>query len=337
MTSVAVIGQGFVGGSLTTVLSERGLTVYTYDKTGKRVEGSSIPIDYKGDVTSISNLIDRCETVENRETNFSGIYFVCLPTPMKMDGSCDLSIVDGALEELASVSGERIAVIKSTVTPGSVDNWNKKFVDKGLYVVFCPEFLTEANALNDMRNQDRIILGGPRPWINKVKELFMLAFPQVPIHKTSAVNAEMVKYMINNFLAVKVSFANEIYQVCEKLLETGQDIDYDRIVELATLDKRLGNSHWKVPGPMPADDGTGRLLPGFAGSCFVKDLNSLIFLSKQLGVDPKVLSAAWQKNLEVRPERDWEKLKGRAVSQIEDNKNVGEQLQFDFIVPEKKS
>lgn len=334
MTSVAVIGQGFVGGSLTTVLAERGLDVFVYDKSWKRAPGAAGPPNaYKGPINSVSDLVQRSEDIKH----FSRIYFVCLPTPMKSDGSCDLSIVDGVLTELSKIPGERIAVVKSTVPPGSTDNWNKKFQNTGLTVIFCPEFLTEANALNDMRNQDRIILGGPRPHINRVKELFMLAFPQVPIHKTSAVNAEMVKYTINTFLTTKVLFANEMYQICEKLSEHGFDSDYDRIVELATLDKRLGTSHWKVPGPMPADDGSGRLLRGVSGSCFVKDLNSLIFFAKQLGIDPKVLSAVWQKNLEVRPERDWEKLLGRAVSQTEDNKNVGEQLQFDFIVSEKKN
>ena len=115
--------------------------------------------------------------------------------------------------------------------------------------------------------------------------------------------------MTNNFLAVKVSFANEMYQICQAL---GEDVDYDKVVEYAKLDPRLGNRHWAVPGPMP-NSITGQFCAGFSGSCFVKDLNSMISLSKSLNVDPKVMRAAWEKNLEVRPERDWEALKGRAV------------------------
>jgi len=106
-----------------------------------------------------------------------------------------------------------------------------------------------------------------------------------------------------------VLLADELNQICEKL-----NVDYDKVIEYATKDKRLGTSHWSVPGPMPADDGTGRLLKGFAGSCFVKDLNALISLAKSLGIDPKVMLAAWEKNLEVRPEKDWLNLKGRAVN-----------------------
>lgn len=311
--SIAVIGQGFVGGSLTTVFTERGFDVYAYDKAGKYAKGS---LPSHGDTVagypgSIAELI--VDNEEGGTPGFSKVYFVCLPTPMYEDGSADLSIVEGALKELAAVPGERIAVVKSTVPPGSVETWNKKFAETGLKVIFNPEFLTEANAVDDMRNQNRIILGGPRPWINKVKQVFEAAFPNVPIIKTSSTTAEMVKYVTNVHLAVKVALANEFYQICQALDNAGANIDYDKVIEYATFDKRLGNSHWKVPGPMPADD-TGEPAFGFGGSCFCKDINALISISKSLGVDPKVMSAAWDKNLEVRPQKDWLKLIGRAVS-----------------------
>jgi UDPglucose 6-dehydrogenase len=109
-------------------------------------------------------------------------------------------------------------------------------------------------------------------------------------------------------LATKVSFANEMKQICDKL-----DIDYDKVIEYATKDKRLGMSHWAVPGPMPANDGSGKLLPGYSGSCFVKDINALIHLAKELGIDPKVMNGSWLKNLEVRPGKDWMFLVGRAI------------------------
>jgi len=314
MKSIAVIGQGFVGGSLTTVMAERGLDVYVYDKAGKIATGGkhpratgrmgSLPVD------SIVDLVNRCEN----EKGFSNIYFVCLPTPMKESGQADLTIVEGALAELASAGQRsRIAVIKSTVPPGSTERWNAMFDGTGLHVIFNPEFLREASAVDDMRNQNRIVLGGPRPWINSVKQLFESIFPNVPIIKTSSSTAEMVKYVTNIHLAVKVSLANELYQICNALDGAGANIDYDKVIEYATLDERLGKSHWKVPGPMPADD-TGEPAMGWAGSCFIKDLNALMYVAKQLGIDPKTMSGAWEKNLEVRPQRDWEKLVGRAVS-----------------------
>jgi len=316
MKSIAVIGNGFVGGSLTTVFAERKFDVYVYDKAGKLASGGKHPHLYHGTlhpVNSIKELVDSCRDYKR----FSNIFFVCLPTPMCEDSSADLTIVEGALKELASVGGsERIAVVKSTVPPGSTEAWNKQFSPSGLHVVFNPEFLTEANALDDMRNQNRIVLGGPRPWINKVKQLFESAFPNVPIIKTSSSTAEMVKYVTNIHLAVKVSLANEFYQICQALDMNGANIDYDKVIEYATLDARLGKSHWKVPGPMPASD-TGEPAFGFAGSCFIKDLNALMFVARALGIDPKTMSGAWQKNLEVRPQRDWEKLVGRAVSNKE--------------------
>lgn len=311
--SVAVIGQGFVGGSLTTVFAERGFDVWVYDKTGKvAAGGQSVPGWAQPDLYSVERLIAHCENTNG----FSGIYFVCLPTPMFDDGSADLSIVEGVLKELASIPSDRVAVVKSTVPPGSTERWNKQFEGTGLRVIFCPEFLTEANALDDMRNQNRIILGGPRPYINKVKQVFEAAFPNVPVKKTSSTTAEMVKYVTNIHLAVKVALANEFYQVCEALDKKGANIDYDKVIEYATIDERLGKSHWKVPGPMP-DDITGKPAFGFAGSCFIKDLNALMSVCRDNGIDPKVMSGAWQKNLEVRPQRDWEKLVGRAVSKKE--------------------
>lgn len=312
--SIAVIGQGFVGGSLTTVFSECDFNVYTYDKAGKASVGSKNTFQFDDayrPAKSVAELVKICAQVPG----FTNIFFVCLPTPMFEDGEADLSIVEGVLTELSACPGERIAVVKSTVPPGSTEYWNKKYADTGLHVVFNPEFLTEANALNDMRNQNRIILGGPRPWINEVKMVFQTAFPGVPLIKTSSTTAEMVKYVTNCFLATKVSFANEMAQICNALDGNGFNVDYDKVVEYAKYDKRLGDSHWAVPGPVATHD--GRYVKGFGGHCFPKDLNALRYIAKKhCGVDTKVLDGVWEKNLEIRPpeDRDWEHMQGRAVS-----------------------
>ena len=124
----------------------------------------------------------------------------------------------------------------------------------------------------------------------------------------------MVKYVTNCFLAVKVSFANEISQICESLDKNGYNIDYDKVIEYAKFDQRIGESHWSVPGPVPTHD--GRYVRGFGGHCFPKDINALISVAKESGVNPTVMNAAWEKNLEVRGtnDRDWEHQIGRAVS-----------------------
>jgi UDPglucose 6-dehydrogenase len=307
--AIAIVGQGFVGGSLAQVIAEKGVTVYSYDKTGKMAPGATHPGIRP---INLTEFVVACE----KQNKFSKIYFVCLPTPMNADGSADLSIVESVLDELANVPGERIAVIKSTVPPGSVMKWNKKYSFNGLQVIFNPEFLREATALDDMRNQDRIILGGPRPYINKVKQFYGSVFPNVKIIKTSSSNAEMVKYVTNCFLATKVSFANEIYQICGALDKNGFDIDYDKVVEYALYDKRLGTSHWSVPSF--ETDEQGNNLMGFSLSCFPKDLNALKKIGKDLDVKTTILDATWEKNLEVRPQRDWEKMIGRAISEKKD-------------------
>lgn len=313
--SIGVIGQGYVGGSLTTVFAERGEPVYVFDKAGKCADGGLTEFPDRPSPGTIEEFVQACEALER----FSMIFFVCVPTPMYDDGSADLSIVDKVLDEIAaapSLSGsrDRIAVVKSTVPPGSVEGWNKKFADAGLHVIFNPEFLTEANALNDLREQDRIVLGGPRPYINEVRNLYQRLFPKIPIVKTSSTTAEMVKYLTNCMLAVKVSFANEIAQICEALDRDGLNIDYDKVVEYAKFDSRLGDSHWSVPGPVPTHD--GRYVRGFGGHCFPKDINALMSVASEYGVDPKVMRGAWEKTLELRgPEdRDWEFQVGRAVS-----------------------
>lgn len=311
--AISVIGSGFVGFNLAQVFFEKGLTVYSYDIAKKLPTGAQWPETLHGvpfPSENLTNFVVACE----QKDNFENVYFVCLPTPMLEDGDCDLSIIEGVLNELASVPGERIAVVKSTVPPGSTRRWNEIYNKQGLTIIHSPEFLREASALNDMRNQDRIILGGPKPQIDIVRNIFRVAFPNVPIYKTSSSNSEMVKYFTNTFLSVKVLFANEIYEICEKLFENGEDIDYDRIIELATLDKRINASHLQVPGPMPADDGTGKLLRGISGSCMCKDINALIALTKKIQVQSEILIASWAKNLRIRPQRDWEKLIGRAVS-----------------------
>jgi UDPglucose 6-dehydrogenase len=239
---------------------------------------------------------------------------------MYEDGSPDTSIVEDVLDLLSLApftadSSDRIAVIKSTIPPGSTERWNKTYNDRGLFVVCNPEFLTESNAADDIREQSRIVLGGPRPHINTVRNVFQRAFPKAQIIKTTSTTAEMVKYTTNCMLSVKVSLANEISQICESLDADGLNIDYDKVVEYCKLDHRLGETHWSVPGPIPTQD--GRFVRGFGGSCLPKDINALMSVARQYGVNPTVMQAAWDKNLEVRSadDRDWEKQVGRAVSE----------------------
>ena len=270
---IGIIGQGFVGFSVYSTL-KRFYNVFTYDLK-----------------ESLSN--STLDIIE-KECN---VIFICVPTPMNKDGSCDISKVQSTIEYFSNLEN-KILVIKSTIIPGTTDKLNKIYDNK---IVFSPEFLTERNALNDFKNQTRIILGGPSSCTIVVKNIFSKAFPNAQVIKTSALEAELIKYFTNCFLATKISFSNEIFQICKKL-----NIDYDKIVEYAITDKRIGNSHLNVPG----HDGDF----GFGGHCFPKDLAAFIKLTEDLGTINNVLKSVKKTNDSVRSNRDWEKMRGRAVN-----------------------
>ena len=270
---LGIVGQGFVGNAV-------------YQKFKNYYNIKTYDLD-KNKCNSTEQEVFDCEIV-----------FVCLPTPMEKDGRCHTNIVNNALTELDDNGNTKIVIVKSTVPPGTVMSWNKIY--QNINEVFNPEFLTEANAVNDYENQNRIRLGGPRKSTTKLKPIFKKAFPKADIIKTNSTYAEMVKYVTNSFLATKVLFANEMYQICE-----GLKIDYDKVVEYATYDERLGKSHWSVPGP----DGDF----GYGGHCFPKDVKALIKLAESFMVIPEMLNATDTKNNNVRNNRDWEDMKGRAI------------------------
>ena len=280
--TIGIIGQGFVGSAVREGM-EKYFDIICFDK----------------DPNKFSNSVSVFNVVEN-----SVLCFLCVPTPMKKSGECDLSIVNKALNEIYECTtslnkNQYIVVIKSTIPPGTTSKLNLEFPN--ISIVFNPEFLTEANSVNDYLEQNRIIIGGDRPASSKVKMIFSKAFPRIPIIKTSSTIAETIKYVTNTFLAMKVSYANEVYQICQEL-----NIDYDKVIEYSRYDDRLGNSHWSVPGP----DGDF----GFGGHCFPKDLAAFEFIAKEMGIDTIMLTAALDKNKKVRKNLDWVKQIGIAVS-----------------------
>ena len=274
---IGIIGQGFVGNAV-------------YQKFKNYYDILTYDLDESKSNSTLNQISEKCETI-----------FICLPTPMDEDGRCNVSIVELELVGLNAhnTNNTKNIVIKSTVSPGTTERWNRQY--KNLNIIFNPEFLTERNAVKDYENQSRIILGGPRPATTEIKQIFSKVFPLAHIIKTDSTHAEMVKYLTNSFLATKVSFANEMYEICK-----GLDVDYDKVIEYATQDDRLGNSHWNVPGP----DGDF----GYGGHCFPKDVKALITVAKDMDIIPLMLSATDFKNNNVRKNRDWEQMKGRAVS-----------------------
>ena len=279
---IGIIGNGFVGNSIAFGFSPTH-EIRIHDKDSKR------------NMNTIEEVLD------------SDFIFVAVPTPMNPDGSINLDIVERALTEISEKNKkDNIIILKSTMVPGTSGLLQHKY--ENLNIVFNPEFLTERTAKLDFLTQARIVLGGNPKFTEKVKELFEERFMHCYVIETNLTTAEMIKYMNNVFFATKVSLMNEFKQVCEEI-----GANWEVAVKGFAADQRIGDSHLNVPGP------DGKL--GFGGSCFPKDINAFMSMAKELDVDVPTVEGAWKTNLNVRPEKDWEKLKGRAV--VESN---GKQL-----------
>ena len=278
---IGIVGKGFVGSAVQNGFSPNtgcDAEVRVYDKNPSR---------------SLHSLE---ETV-----NESDVVFISVPTPAGIDGKIDLTILNDAINDIneVSINRETIFLVRSTVVPGTTSNIQQTFPK--LRIVFNPEFLTERSANFDFINQTRFILGGSKDNTTKVADLFRDRFGEsIPVIETNYETAELIKYMNNCFFATKVSFLNEMYQVAEK-----SGVDWEVALDGFVRDGRIGHSHVNVPGH------DGKL--GFGGCCFPKDVQAIINYGESLGLNMNTLKGVWDTNLEVRPERDWEQLKGRAV------------------------
>tara|TARA_R110000765_G_scaffold35434_6_gene79713 strand:- start:445 stop:1146 length:702 start_codon:yes stop_codon:yes gene_type:complete len=233
---------------------------------------------------------------------------------MKQNGSCDLSIVKAAIKDLTreGIRKNKI-IIRSTVPVGTCEK---------LKVNFMPEFLTEKNWQEDFRDnnlwvfgcdnlthvtQEDKVLNFPST-VCKVRELLKFAQDSGKIKDdavtfVSTKNAELVKYARNSFLAVKISFFNEVQEFC-----INNDLNFKKVRELVCADPRIGDSHSQVPGPDRKR--------GYGGTCFPKDVASLLNQMKKSKVQTMVLKASQNRNEKIdRPEKDWTEDKGRAVSE----------------------
>lgn len=276
---IGIVGNGFVGSAIIHGFVLHVDDILIYDNDSSKSTHSLQEIAQQSDVS-----------------------FICVPTPMFETGECDLSIVEEVVDEICSFKDRNrdlVVVIKSTVVPGTVEGLAEKFPE--IDFVFNPEFLTERRARLDFINTSRVVLGGTSQLaLEKVESLYRIRFPYVKIVKTDFGTAQLIKYMANCFFATKISFMNEMKQICDAI-----DGNWDEAMDGFISDGRIGNSHIDVPG----HDGS----LGFGGKCFPKDINAMISKSLELGINPTVMIAAWEKNLEVRDDLDWLRIKG-AVS-----------------------
>jgi UDPglucose 6-dehydrogenase len=266
---IGIVGRGFVGGAMYENFKDC-FEVAVWDS-----------VEEKRTLNSFESFVD-----------WSDIIFVCVPTPMKENGQCDVSIVEDVVAKIANLDRRKYVVIKSTVTPGTTERLAELH---NMVIGFNPEFLTEANSYNDFRYQPLIILGSDNTGLGTVMAQLYYEFNAkvdnvAHVIQRSTKEAELFKYLANCFLATKVIFANEFKRLCDK-----SNVDYGRIAEIAVLDKRLGHTHWRVPGP----DGQY----GFGGSCFPKDTSALIAYADEVGTALWMLTEATYINEEIRGEK----------------------------------
>jgi UDPglucose 6-dehydrogenase len=193
--------------------------------------------------------------------------FVCVPTPMGSDSNIDASIIDTVLRGLKGVPYHVPIIIKSTVTPDII----KKIASSQLNVVYNPEFLTEKSANEQFASPQFHILGGLTSTtrvVEGVYEKYSLCDPCPVLHMT-AEEASLVKYTINSYLAMKVTFFNQLYDTI-----SNTDANFSTVIKAVGMDKRIGPSHSKVPG----FDGKA----GFGGACFPKDTSAFVSYSECL-------------------------------------------------------
>jgi len=195
--------------------------------------------------------------------------FVAVPTPQLESGECNTEILEGVMQQLNTSKGQ-LVIVKSTVPAYKLQQIQEQCIN--LKIVYNPEFLTEKNYIEDFRHPAMHVFGGVNADTDAVEKLYLehSECAECPVFKTDMITASMVKYCINSFLATKVTFMNEMYDV----LKAAKGTDWQTFTKIIANDPRIGNTHMKVPG----NDGQR----GYAGSCFPKDTNALAWFAREI-------------------------------------------------------
>jgi UDPglucose 6-dehydrogenase len=195
--------------------------------------------------------------------------FVAVPTPQSESGECNTEILEGVMQQLNNSKG-LLVIVKSTVPAYKLQKIQEECIN--IRIVYNPEFLTEKNYIDDFVNPAMHVFGGMNKDTDAVEKLYLehSDCAECPVYKTDLITASMVKYCINSFLATKVTFMNEMYDV----LRAARGADWNTFTKIIANDPRIGNSHMKVPG----NDGQR----GYAGSCFPKDTAALAWFAREI-------------------------------------------------------
>lgn len=324
---VAVIGTGYVGAVTSTCLAFLGHSVCGLDTDSARagqLNNGQVPFHEPGLPEMLKSTLEtgrlRFTDRPAEALSDADFVFLCVGTPPGADGSPDLAQLESAIQSLAPyLRPEAVIVNKSTVPVGS-GNWTRTILEDALqgdrqltfHVVSNPEFLREACAIDDFLYPDRIVLGGAAGDVARVAQLYQPVLDQSfdggrrnvrpALITTELASAEMVKYAANAFLATKISFANEMAQMCELF---GADVR--EVLPAIGADHRVGSA-FLSPGV------------GWGGSCFGKDVAALISSSQEYGYAPAMLEATVEINKAQRAsvvrklQRELHMLKGRRIA-----------------------
>ncbi len=286
---LAIIGTGYVGLITAACFAEFGYQTVCIDKDEKRVKelnNSKCPFFEPGVEALLNKHLNKTKLLSfsnslSQSINDADIIFITVGTPSKrIEGEADLSFVWDVAEEISkNINKYCIVVTKSTVPVGTtkqVKNIISKKIDKKDFdVVSNPEFLREGSAINDFMRPDRVVIGCENKKSEDImKELYRpLYLLETPIVSTTLESAEIIKYASNSFLATKISFINQVADLCEKVGADVQDV-----AKGMGIDKRIGDKFLHAG-------------PGYGGSCFPKDVKAFIKTAQKHDVDLSILSS----------------------------------------------
>ena len=286
---LAIIGTGYVGLITGACFAEFGYQTVCIDKEAKRVEelnNSQCPFYEPGVEDLLDKHLNKTKLLSfssslSESINDADIIFITVGTPSKrIEGEADLSYVWDVAQEIShNINKYCIVVTKSTVPVGTTKEVkniiSKKISEKNFDVVSNPEFLREGSALNDFMRPDRVVIGCENKKSEDImKELYRpLYLIETPIVFTTIESSEVIKYASNSFLATKISFINQVADLCEKV---GADVQ--EVARGMGIDKRIGNKFLHAG-------------PGYGGSCFPKDVKAFVTTAEKHDVNLSILSA----------------------------------------------
>ena len=284
MKNVGIVGVGYVGLTQAVGMAQLGHKVVAYDIDKEKIatlkKGKS-PFFEPGLEEALSEVIAKSLvsfSTQVADLANSEFIFLCLPTPQDEDGSADTSYLIAAAEELTPVvQVGTYLIVKSTVPVKSWESLSTTINRKDVFIISNPEFLREGNALFDFHHPDRIVIGAQiHGSAKKVAELYEDLTTEFVL--TDNTSAELIKYAANSFLAMKLSFVNDISALCETL-----DANSNEVLFGVGLDNRIGNK-FLTPGP------------GWGGSCFPKDVRALANIADKEKIMMPLLTAAIESN-----------------------------------------